>query len=46
VVKVKRTGQTAAASLSLAVNNEYLDFTNPHGVRDAFKKAWSQALAA
>ncbi len=46
LVKVKRTGQTAAASLSLSVNNDYLDFTNPHGVGDAFKKAWFQALSA
>jgi len=46
VVKVKQSGQTAAASLSLSVNNEYLDFTNPHGIGDAFKQAWSQALAA
>jgi len=45
-VKIKQSGQTAAASLSLSVNNEYLDFTNPHGIGDAFKQAWSQALAA
>lgn len=43
VVRVKQTRQTAAESLALKIDNEYLDFTNPHGIRDAFLKALAQA---
>lgn len=46
VKRVNSAGQTAAATLSLRVNNEYLDFENPGAIGDAFKKAWVQALAA
>lgn len=37
---------TAQASLTLAVNNNFLDFSNPQAIGYAFKKAWQNILAA
>jgi hypothetical protein len=43
---VRQRGQTTTATLALSTDSEYLDFTNPHGVGDAFKKAWEETTAA
>jgi hypothetical protein len=46
VKKARQTDRQARAALALYVNNEYLDFTNPHSIGDAFRQALINALAA